>query len=227
MKKWMYALLALACYTVIALAMSWPLVFHMRSTVIGQGGDPWQTLWRFVDRSQALHQAIATHSLPSFIHTEFLGGGPGRLVNIAVWPWMPLHLLLGEPLAYNIVWLSSLILSGWAMYFLLAYLFANRPRWWAGALLGGLAYMFLPYRIAHALGHFGAMQTQWLPLLILAWLALLRSWRWQTAIALALLVIIQAWTDQLYTLWFGVTALIYLLFYWRDVRSQIQAHRLT
>lgn len=205
MKNYQRQLLVVGLYALIAVVMTWPVIAHVTTYVAGQGGDPYQTLWRFDEKLRTFNW-----------QTEFLGQGEPRLVNLTVWPWMWAHGLFGEPAGYNVVWLMSFVLAGYGMYLLAGELF---KKYGAAAFLTGLMYMLLPFHVAHSFGHFGAMQVQWIPLIIWAFL------KWHPASAKAtvgkgtgwglftgLLVVIQAWSEHHYLLWlliFGVIALLY------------------
>ncbi|MAF80506.1 hypothetical protein CL628_00670 [bacterium] len=211
-------LLIVLFFALITVAMSAPAIGNMTSHIIGQGGDPWQTLWRFEHKYEALVTALDSGGIGEFTASEFFGRGGERLVNLSVWPWMPVYALFGQPQAYNLVWLLSFALSGYAMYLL--------ARWCireyavpsesiaieTGAILAGLTYQLLPFHVAHSYGHFGAMQLQWLPLLFLVlFLWLKRPTTWRT-IGLAALITVQTWTEHHYALWFAIaTAIIFWL----------------
>lgn len=188
--------------------MSWPLVTELTEHVAGQGGDPWQTLWRFEFKERQL-------SVPGFWREEFLGGGEPRLVNLSVWPWIPIHLLFGEPLSYNLIWIATSIFAGYSLFLLLRWLFiryrvvGRYPV--VAATMAGLLYMFTPYRIAQSFGHFGAMQTQWLPLALLLFFMLLERVTFWRLAGLALVVIAQAVSEHHYALWLLMTIGIILL----------------
>ncbi len=198
MKNYQRQLLVVGLYALVALVMTWPVIGHFTTYVAGQGGDPYQTLWRFDEKLRSFNW-----------QTEFLGGGEPRLVNLTVWPWMWAHVLFGEPTGYNVAWLLSFILAGVGMYLLAGDLF---KKYGAAAFLAGLMYMLLPFHVAHSFGHFGAMQVQWIPLIIWAFLRWQRSGDVRWGAVTGLLVIIQAWSEHHYLLWlliFGVIALLY------------------
>lgn len=187
---------ALALYTGLTLVMTAPVIANLATHVAGQGGDPWQTMWRFENEWR------------NFDWIRLFGGGEPRLINLSVWPWMPLHVAFGEPVAYNVVFLLSFILSGYFMYLLVKYLTGRE----AAAFLAGALYMFLPFHVAHGLGHFGALQTQWLPLAILLlfrWVQ--RPTFWKT-IGLALVVTWQSWSEHHYLFWLGIFGIVFLIF---------------
>lgn len=193
---WKRHIVVAALYSGLTLLMTMPVITSLTSHVAGQGGDPWQTMWRF------------EHEWENRDLLRVFGGGEARLVNNSVWPWMGLHIAFGEPVAYNLVLLFSFILSGYFMYLLVRHLTRHE----AAAFLAGVLYMFLPFHVAHSLGHFGAMQTQWLPLailLLLMWVKQPTAWR---TVGLALVVTLQSWTEHHYFLWLGIVAVIFVIF---------------
>ena len=213
----------LVLYVVLAFVMSWPAMLHLSTEVIGVGGDPWQTMWRFGATAQDLHQAVATHQLLPYLQGQFLGGGENRLVNLAIWPWLWLDLLVGQPLAYNIVWLLSFVLSGYGMYLLGRYLLKKTGTGisWP-AFIAGLYYMFLPFHEAHAQGHFGAMQMEWIPLIILLELYLWERFSWGKGVIFVGLCFIQAITDEHYMLWLLVLGIITIVAHRREVHIKLR-----
>jgi hypothetical protein len=223
-------ILVLGAYVALTLLMTAPLLAFFSNHVVGTGGDVWQTLWRFEEKG-ALLQAAA-HGADDVdarqeLMSEFLGRGEPRLVNLSVWPWVWAQLLFGQPVAYNLVWLLSFVLAGYSMYLLGRYLLGASSKLAinsssvllaeAPAFLAGVAYMFLPYRIAHAQGHFGAMQTGWLPFIILASILFFRRPTLIRAAILAVLVAVQAWTEHHYLLWLAVLGVLAAGFFWREL----------
>lgn len=221
--------LVLGGYLVVTILMTWPVVLHLSYSVAGSGGDPWQTMWRFENQESRIM------NLDFWV--EFFGGGEAALVNYSTLPWMPLHLLLGQPLAYNIVWLLSFVLSGYFMYLLVKYLVSSSSygaklntkdeirNTNLAAWLSGLVYMFLPYHVAHAQGHFGAMQIQWLPLAVLLLMRYVNRPQMRTVLPLVGVVAIQAWVEHHYLVWYAIWAAIYLLFEAGTLRRHFMGRR--
>ncbi len=226
MNGFLRQLVLIGVFLIVTVVMSWPVVWNANSRVAGEGGDPWQTMWRFEENWDSL---TAGQSLMELARVEWLGGGEARLVNLSVWPWVWLQGLVGQPLAYNLAWLISCAMSGYAMYLLVNWLLRqqgfkttiSQRQMEIGALLAGLYYMLLPYRVAQSLGHFGAMQLQWMPLAVLGWLAWLQRPNWQRALGLGLVLGIQAWSEHHYALWIAIFMLITLLGRWRDLKQEI------
>lgn len=217
---------AILFFAVVTLLVSLPAVFNLTTHIIGSGGDPWQTLWRFEQKTSQLTAAMTTHQLGAYAAEEFFGGGLPRLVNLSVWPWLWLHVLVGEPLAYNLIWLLSYVVAGYAMYLLMHWLLSShiqsknsvinsQQEVIMASVLAGLYYMLLPYHVAHSFGHFGAMQVQWLPLLVLVGLLFLKQPTLWRIVGLVVLFTVQAWTEHHYALWFVLFAAIALT--WRLV----------
>ncbi|GEM_PF-1859861 len=211
--------------------LSLPAITRLQTDVIGAGGDPWQAMWRFEDKWEQAKTAVATEAIFPFIQHEFLGAGPARLVNLSVWPWLWLQPLVGQPVAFNMVWLLSFVTAGYGMYHLVRQLTSRLssssapPKTQeAGAIVAGLFYMLLPFHIAHAQGHFGAMQLGWLVWICVATLALFKKPILIRSLLLILLIVGQAWTEHHYLLWLGLLAVLAGLFYWSTLRMWWQQH---
>lgn len=169
--------------SLVATLLLWAVVgFPLRALtthLIGLGGDPLQTFWRFY--ASAAAAASGTLTVP---------GDPIR--NLSAFPWLPLHWLFGEPLAMNLMWLLQGLLTMVAVTALARRL--GIARW--PAVLAGLLVTVAPYRIAQSLGHFGAFQLWW----IAAVLAALLWWRERPSLprmGLAAAILVgTAWTEH-------------------------------
>jgi general stress protein CsbA len=225
-------ILVLLAYALVVVAMSFPLIGLFTTHFVGIGGDPWQTLWRFEDKANALTEAAERGDIWPLVQNEFFGGGQPRLTNISVWPWLWLYFLVGQPVTYSIVWLVSYIAAGYGMYLLTRWLFrtygdgTHHPNALMDelpAFIAGLIYMFLPFHVAHSFGHFGAMQIQWFPFILLALFSFVQRPRMSAGVLGVILVTIQAWSEHHYLLWLAVLILLYGLFHQRIIRGYLQA----
>ncbi|MDP3997125.1 MAG: hypothetical protein U1C49_01075 [Candidatus Andersenbacteria bacterium] len=232
--------LAVGFYLLATVIFSLPVGLHLTDQVVGAGGDPWQTMWRFSHYEQQVVSSKQQGMLLQLVRETFGGAGDSRLVNLSAWPWMWLQVIAGQPLTYNLVWLGSFTLAGYAMFLLAQYLL---KRHWdqikekeeirntparqikVAAFLAGFYYMLLPFHVAHAQGHFGAMQLAWLPLAILLIFKILDKPTWGRGLGLAIVVIIQAWTEHHYALWLAVFALILAVWRWRKVIDIMRGKR--
>src|SRR3989338_7164489 len=223
-------------YTGLVIILTWPVAVNVGTHIAGSGGDPWQTMWRMEEKVEMLSQSWEEGHTIDIIKREFLGQGEARLVNLSVWPWLPIVGLFGVVVGYNIIWLCSFVLAGYGMYLLVSWLIKTygsvrvdsvsetKSSWnklveEAPGFLAGLAYMLLPYHVAHARGHFGAMQIQWLPLIILTGWALVRKPSLVKTLILISLVTLQSWTEHHYLLWLIVFGIWYVVYFRAEVRE--------
>lgn len=230
---------AVAIYTVLAIILSWPVAANISTHIAGSGGDPWQTMWRMEEKGEMLRRAWEEGEITTLVKEEFLGQGEASLVNLSVWPWLPITSLFGVVAGYNIIWLSGFVLSGYGMYWLVRWLtktyggvkvdsISETKKGWnslldeAPSFLAGLAYMLLPYHVAHARGHFGAMQIQWLPLIILTGWAWARKPNLVKTLCLIGLVTFQAWTEHHYLLWLVILSAWFVVYQWKEIGDFIK-----
>jgi len=161
--------LPLALYLLLTLVMTWPLAIGVARDVPGDLGDSLLNLWilgwgaenvpRVATGQMALHDfwnANIFHPEPlalSFSEHLF-----GEVVQI-----LPIYALTGNLiLCYNLLFLSSFVLSGFAMYLLVRDLLGEADRFSAAAFVAGLIYAFLPFRIAQV-AHIQSVSSQWMP----------------------------------------------------------------
>lgn len=181
-------LLVLTLYSLLAVALSWPLVRHLTTHVPGIAQwafDESTFLWNVWYFKHAL-----VDNLSSPLHTELIWYPLG--IDLILYTYNFFHALLAQPLMLavnlpfgsNIALLLSTVLSGYGVFLLVRYLLG---RTWAGglgrtmtpgaALLAafgaGLIYAFGSNRAIYAmLGHYDMVTTQWIPFYALV---LLRS----------------------------------------------------
>ena len=77
---------------------------------------------------------------------------------------LPVYHLTGNLiLSYNLLFLSSFVLSGLGMYLLVRELLGERPGVTQAAFVAGLIFAFVPIRIAQV-AHIQSVSSQWMPL---------------------------------------------------------------
>lgn len=122
-RTWSIHLLALLGYTLLAVAITWPLVTEFASALPGEGTDAWQYLWNFWWFDQALFEGQPLYWTPAQYY-------PGT--SLLFHTLSPLHSVLGLPVrllagptspdhyiaTYNWVVLLSTVLSGYGVYLL-------------------------------------------------------------------------------------------------------------
>ncbi|MGD2148833.1 MAG: hypothetical protein PVH41_19225, partial [Anaerolineae bacterium] len=166
------ALIATGAYAILALVMTWPLVKHLNTQVAGPGDDLLVHYWNGWWAKRVLSQG------GDLFHTDLLFYPTGVSLlyhniswyNIAL--WLPLQPLVGGVAAFNLVYLSNLVLCAIGMYALARYL----TRSTAAAFVAGLVYAFWPYRLFE-IDHPNLIATQWLPLYVLQVMRTVRGQR--------------------------------------------------
>lgn len=197
--------IALAGFTALTVAITWPLVTDLGSVSIGGGGDVSGTIAGFWQQAEYTGYHVTGVSDITFTGAPY-GWEQGNGVNIqSSLAYFPAYLLteaFGPVVAYNLVVLAGLVLSGAAMYWLVRRL--------TGSILiaawSGLVFVIFPWHIAKAETHGSLAHLEGFPLLALA---LLAWYRRPGALSLAYLAGAMAvlWTTSGY---YGVIALVAL-----------------
>lgn len=196
-RVWTEAAVVALIFTALAIAVSWPLVLHMNTRILGggAGGDPTGYLW---DIWYAVYHEL---NLVGSATQEYLGVPFGRPVAASTNSNQLLSLLpawlVGEfstPAAgMNVASLLSLILPSVAMYGTVRFLGAGRlVAGWAG-----IVFMIFPYHLIREISHLPLGQLVSFPLLVVCglWWAEHPTIRRGSAYAAALLV---AWLSHPY-----------------------------
>ena len=182
----------LILFAFLAFVWWFPVLQNFDTQVAGTGGDPYQTLWRFTRLGEVIR------------HGSLIIPEESSLRNLSPLPWMPISILFGPIVAYNVAWFAGAILAGWFGY-LLARVWG--ARYWP-AVVAGLLLEFSPYRLAQSLGHFGAMQI-WILAATLFFATLwIKKRKYVWLIVFSFLVMLTAWTDhQLFVVLMGILVL--------------------
>jgi hypothetical protein len=147
-----------------AIAATYPLIVHLFDRLPGWPGDNlyfhWELWW--------VNRAILDLKVSPFYHPDLYYPVGMDLSRDEVTPsntllGLPLTALLGPTAAYNLLLLTSFVLTGYGVYRIVFEGTGNR---WAG-LLAGIAASLAPYRMAHLAGHLNLMATQWIVLTLL------------------------------------------------------------
>jgi hypothetical protein len=160
-------------YILVTILMTWPLAARMGFSFVGQIGDNLYFVWLIEWIRKAVFEL---HVSPVFV--PFLNYPDGwSLAYTEITPAMiglalPASLLGGPFFGYNFALLASFVLSGIGMYIWIHHLTGNR----GAALVAGMIFAFLPYRMAHFLiGHLNLSGTQWFPFYFMGLYDLLRQ----------------------------------------------------
>ncbi len=210
-REWGKDALILLAYIALSLAMSYPLPFHMSDRLAGRHSDArvfqWNNWW--------VRYALSHRLSP--IRTDYIyyPSGVSLLSHNVNWVSsfisVPLDLLFGPAAAYNLTFLLTLFLSGFAMYLMARHIIGRRD----AAFVAGVLFAFFPYHLSGNWdGQMNLANVQWLPLSALFMMRTLENRHMRDALATGLfaaLAALDCWFFALFlTLWGSLYALYVL-----------------
>lgn len=155
-----------AVYTLLTLATTWPLAAHLTRSLPADLGDP--LLNSFILQWGIDHiRTLAGGDIGAFrsywhapmFHPEPLVLAYSEHLFAQSLQATPVYVATGNiVLCYNLLFLSTFVLSGLGMYLLSRELTGSAP----AGVVAGLLYAFALYRVAHY-PHLQALSSQWLP----------------------------------------------------------------
>jgi hypothetical protein len=161
-----------AAYAALTVVMTWPLTPGLARDVPGDLGDSllnlWILGWGAENVPRVLTGRLALRGLwdANIFHPEPLALAFSEHLFGEVLQILPLHAITGNLiLAYNLIFLSSFVLSGLGMYVLVRELLGERGRFSWPAFAAGLIYAFVPFRIAQV-AHIQSVNSQWMPFVL-------------------------------------------------------------
>lgn len=155
-RRWLEGLLAAAVYTAMALIYLRPIARVHGDSLAPSAGDPLFTLYvlKWVMRQARLGFPDLWNANVFFPAKGALAFSDPFLAPALQVTWVPNAIS-----AYNLLVLSSFVLAGLAMWWLLAESGCSA----AAAILGGAMFAFSPFRWSH-LNHLAMLLGQWIPL---------------------------------------------------------------
>ena len=157
---------ALAAYVVITIAATWPLALGLGRDVAWDLGDSLLNMWILawdVEQFRAILSGDLSR-ITTFFDANIFHPAPltlaysEHLIAQAI-QILPVYLLTGNPiLSYNLLFLSTFVLSGLGTYLLVRELTGNAQ----AAFVAGLLFAFAPYRVPQS-SHLQVLSSQWMP----------------------------------------------------------------
>ena len=197
------AAFAFIVYLVLTLALTWPLARGLAHDVPSDFGDPLFTMW--------VMAWDATHLGPGWWNANIFHPHPLALAYSEHFlpqalQALPVYLATANPiLGYNLVFLSTFVLSGLGMYLFTRDLTGR----WESAMLAGLAYAFAPYRIA-SLPHLHVLSSAWLPFVLLGFRRYLATGRMPPLFGAVVAWVAQNLSSGYYIFFFGPAVVAYI-----------------
>jgi len=182
-------------------ACLWPQIRHMDS--VPDLGDPLFSMWRMGWFFHSLQGDPRPLFSPNIFYPQLL---TLTYSDAMLWPSLTAVPLLAAGMhpvvAYNVLLLSSFLLSGLAMFALAAHLTGSQRAAFIAALLFG----FYPYRFQHY-PHLELQMTYWMPLALLASHRFLVTQRVSYAMAAAVCMVGQLYSSMYYGVFFALYAI--------------------
>jgi hypothetical protein len=157
------ALIVLIVFVLLAVAMTWPLSWHIDELLVGDDYDVYVNMWANWWTREAISQGL------DFYNTDYILFPQGTSLaffsfshaNTAL--WLLLAPAIGRVAAYNVPMLLAYTLSGFSMYLLVHHLTHSR----CAGFIAGLVFAFCPYHMYES-AHPNLAAVQWMPLFVLS-----------------------------------------------------------
>ncbi|HEX8229199.1 MAG TPA: glycosyltransferase family 39 protein [Chloroflexia bacterium] len=193
---------------ILAVGATWPLATRLGESLPGWPADNLAflyKLWWF--RTAIVEQQRSPFFDPgSYAPFGFnLGQGEPTLANTV--PGFILAALTSDVIAYNLLALSSFVVSGMSAYLLVRELSGSRQ----AAMLAAVAFAFCPYRMSQFAGHLQLLGTGWIALSFYFLERLLRTGKARDGIFLGLSFGMAALSAWYYAYMVGLALGLYLL----------------
>jgi len=207
------SLTAILAYTFLSIVLTWPLVLGLGRDVPGDLGDSLLNMWILAWGAEHLPQLVTgTMSWSQFWDANIFHPSPlalalsehlfGQVLQILPVYWLTGNIIL----CYNLLFVSTFVLSAFGAYLLVRDLTGDRR----AAFVAGLVFGFLPYRIA-SVPHLQVMSAQWMPFALWGLNRFVTSGsRRAVAFGTAALVM-QNWSCGYYLLYFAPFAPLFVL----------------
>ena len=195
---------ALALFTILTLVVTYPLVLHLSSRIVGCC-DTWQHYWTIWWIKGVFSSGAALH--PFFTDYMYYPNGTNlsfegmytRLLGSSLWP------ILGGVTTYNLLYMSNFVLSAYAVFLLVTHLTGDRK----AAIVSGVIYSFSAVHLQHVT-YLNISTIHWFPFLVLCVLKTIDSPTVKKAIACAVLFLLVVLSSGYYAV--GGSILLVLLF---------------
>jgi hypothetical protein len=159
------AAIAATVYALLTLVVMAPVLLDPGGLVLGWPGDQFEYVWKHWWAAKAVTTGVSPFFNPDVYVPFGFDLAHGELTPVNTFLLLPLTLLLGPVWTYNVSLFASFVLSGVGTYLLVRRFTSDH----AAALLGGAAFAFCSFRMAHLPGHYPIMSTGWEPFAFL-WL---------------------------------------------------------
>ena len=222
------ALAATGGYAVFAVALTWPLVRGLTRDLPGDFGDPLLNCWILAWDVEHLLRALGGHlgALAGYWNANIYYPHPLALaysdhLTAQALEILPVYALTHNIIVcYNLLFLSTFVLSGLGMFLFARELTGNR----AAAFVAGLAYAFAPYRVG-SVPHLQVLSSAWMPFALFGFRRFFDTRRTRPLVGAAAAWLAQNLSCSYYLVFFSPVLALYLVWeltmrrLWRDGRT--------
>ncbi len=160
-RRW-EAAAATAAYFALTLVFTWPLAVGVAYDLPGDFGDPLLNSWILAWDATHLTAGWRAWWNANIFFPHPLGLAYSEHLVAPALQILPIYWLTANPiLCYNLLFLSTFVLSGLGMFVFVRELTNDR----AASFVAGLAYAFAPYR-AGSLPHLQVLSSAWMPFVL-------------------------------------------------------------
>ena len=226
-QPWQSATAVATAYVALTLAATWPLVLGLGRDVAWDLGDSVLVMWILSWDCEQLFRILGgdLSRVATFFDGNVFYPAPltlaysDHLFAQAI-QIFPVWLASGNPiLSYNILFLSTFVLSGLGTYLLVRELTGNAT----AAFVAGCLYAFAPYRLPQS-SHLQVLSAQWMPFVLYGFTRYFNSGRLRPLAGAAGALLLQNLSSGYHLLFFPPFAGAYVLWEigkrhrWRDGR---------
>ena len=220
------ALVATLAYAALTIAFTWPLVRGLARDLPGDFGDPLLNCWILAWDADHLLRAVRGDlaALAGYWNANIYYPHPLALaysdhLTAQALQILPVYAITRNPLfCYNLLFLSTFVLSGLGMFLFARALTGNR----AAAFVAGLAYAFAPYRIG-SIPHLQVLSSAWMPFALFGIRRFFDTRRTQPLAGAAVACLLQNLSCSYYLIFFSPVLAMYIAWeltarrLWKDV----------
>ena len=222
---------AAGAYLALTLIATWPLALGLGRDVAWDLGDPVLVMWILSWDCEELLRILGgdLSRITTFFNGNIFYPAPltlaysDHLFAQAI-QIFPVWVVSGNPiLSYNLLFISTFVLSGLGMYLLMRELTGNPT----AAFVAGLLFAFAPYRLPQS-SHLQVLSSQWMPFVLFGMTRYFATGRLRPLAGAAVSLVLQALSSGYHLLYFPPFAAVYLLWEvarhhrWRDRRMWLQ-----
>ncbi|MEM7116082.1 MAG: hypothetical protein AAF614_26815 [Chloroflexota bacterium] len=200
-------LIILVILILATIVMTWPLAATLGTQIPGSEGDAWEHLWTF----RWVKEALISQSDIFYTNQIFYPQGTSLATHNFAWLhillWLPLQAIFGEGAAYSLLFLSTFVFNGFAVYLLVFTLTGQKL---AGILSGFIA-AFWPNILSHH-DHPNLIVTAWVALTLLAIYHVFQTNHWRYAVLGGIFLALTGITRWQSLVLGGIAIVLYYLF---------------